>query len=396
VSLQKQEIFLRQNKPEAAIAECRRLLHAFPGESRYALMMAELLLTHKKEKEAAQVLEQVLAQEPDNADARMLLSKMYQDKGDHISADAQMEKAFQNPNLDAEMKVRMLSEYLQNSKQESSALKEAERLAGYIVKLHPQSGKAFAALGDVYWMQKQNQPARDQYLTAISLGMTDFDIWQKLVQLDYQLGQYEKLTEHSDQALSLFPSNAVFYYFNGLGNLLKKNYNKAIQSLEEGKELAIENQELLLEFYSMLGDAYHGNNEHAKSDEAYEKVLKENPTHSGVLNNYSYYLSLRKDKLDKARIMSAKLIDKYPDNSSYLDTHAWVLYQLKEYQACKQLLEKALRMTSDNGTILEHYGDVLFKLGQKEKALEQWLKAKQAGENNAVLDKKIADKMLYE
>jgi len=53
-------------------------------------------------------------------------------------------------------------------------------------------------------------------------------------------------------------------------------------------------------------------------------------------------------------------------------------------------------MGSNNGTIIEHYGDVLYKLGDKEQALEQWKKAKELGDTSEFIDKKIADKKLYE
>ena len=162
-----------------------------------------------------------------------------------------------------------------------------------------------------------------------------------------------------------------------------------------GKKLATNDPKLLNDFNMMLGDAYNGNGEYARSDAAYEAVLEKDPDNASVLNNYSYYLSLRKDKLEKAKEMSRRLVDKNPDNATYLDTHAWVLYMLKEYREAKKYLEIAVR-NENNGTILEHYGDVLYKLDEAERAVEVWMKAKKAGETTDTIDKKIAQRKLVE
>jgi predicted negative regulator of RcsB-dependent stress response len=60
-------------------------------------------------------------------------------------------------------------------------------------------------------------------------------------------------------------------------------------------------------------------------------------------------------------------------------------------------LEKAIESGKNvSGTIVEHYGDVLYQLGEREKAVEQWKKAKSMGENSQQIDKKIATGQLIE
>jgi tetratricopeptide (TPR) repeat protein len=67
------------------------------------------------------------------------------------------------------------------------------------------------------------------------------------------------------------------------------------------------------------------------------------------------------------------------------------------YSEAKEWLQKALdHGGSTNGTILEHMGDTLFKLGDKSGAAEYWKKAKDSGEYSDLLDKKIKDNQLYE
>jgi len=178
---------------------------------------------------------------------------------------------------------------------------------------------------------------------------------------------------------------------------MKKQYKEAISSLEEGLKLIGDNPQMIPVIHAQLGDAYNGLGEHGKSDAAYELALKGNPDNDHVLNNYSYFLSLRREKLDLALKMSERLVQQHQNNPTYLDTYAWVLYIRKEYKKAKEFLEKAmLDSTSVSGTIVEHYGDVLFKLGERDNAVAQWKRAKRMGETTELLDKKIATGALHE
>jgi len=79
-----------------------------------------------------------------------------------------------------------------------------------------------------------------------------------------------------------------------------------------------------------------------------------------------------------------------------LDTYAWVLYSMKNFKKSEEILSQIVNKTN-NATILEHYGDVLYQLGKIDMALEYWKKALSGeGDYSDFLRKKITDKKLYE
>ena len=169
-----------------------------------------------------------------------------------------------------------------------------------------------------------------------------------------------------------------------------------MQALEHGRRLAAGNAEQQSQFDSQLGDAYQELKDYPKSAAAYDAALAVDPNNYGVLNNYSYYLSLRGESLDKAKEMAGRTVAKFPDNVTYLDTYAWVLYKQKDYAGAKQNLEKALKTTKD-ASILEHYGDVLWQLGDHTGAVAAWQRARKAGPGTSpLLDRKLKDQKLYE
>lgn len=395
ITRQKQQIYLKQNKLDEAIREGQKLVKEQPGETGPVISLAELLISNNRAEQAQPLLEEIVATNPENAQARLVLSDIYRGRGDLQKSEKQLEVALGNPNLDEETKVTILASYVSRLAEKDSKA-NALRIAETMVKQHPTNAKVFAIYGDLLLASGEKAHSRDMYAKAAHLDQAMFEVWERVIRLDADLNQIDSMILHADQALEVFPNQATLWYFSGAGHLTKKEYQKAADALEAGKKLVGSNTQLLNDFNAQLGDVYNGIGNNALSDEAYEAVLLNDPDNAYVLNNYSYYLSLRKDKLNRAREMAARLIGKHPDNANYLDTYAWVLYVSKDYQEAIKYLEKAANQNSSNGTILEHYGDALFKLGQTDKALEQWKKAKKLGEASGILDKKITTGKLYE
>jgi len=133
------------------------------------------------------------------------------------------------------------------------------------------------------------------------------------------------------------------------------------------------------------------------SDDAYEKALTYNADNAFTLNNYAYYLSLRGEQLEKAAKMSKRSNDLQPNNASFEDTYAWILFKQKNYPQAKIWMEKALADDKTNSNVKsEHYGDIMFHLGDVDAALENWKKAKANGDNSPLLERKINEKKYIE
>ena len=395
ITHQKEQLYLRLNKFDKAIEEAQKLIDSEPMELDYRLELAELLIANERIDDAVAPLEEALRLNPDEAQAHVLLADIYRRKGDIEKTNRELKSVFSNPNLDAEPKVRVLSGYLTMLKTDQDR-KDATNLAKQLVDTHPKEARALVLYADLLVQQGRKAEARDIYVRAARANSSVYEVWGAVLQLDGELNQIDSLLAHSEQALEVFPNQGMIWYSNGSAQLIKRNYKRAVSSLEESRRL-IDNAEMKQLINAQLGDAYNGLGDHAKSDASYELVLKDDPANEHVLNNYSYFLSLRKDKLDLAMQMSERLVLKHPDNATYLDTHAWVLYIRKDYKKAKSFLEKAvLSKAGVSGTIVEHYGDVLFQLGEREKAVEQWKKAKAMGETSDLLEKKIATGTLHE
>lgn len=392
----KQRLYLSGNKITEALAEGEKLIAHFPEQNEYKLRQAQLLLNLQRQAEAQQYLLSYLESNPNDAHALFMLAKTYESQQQWEKSNQALLQAFVNPALGIEAKLQEMAKligHLPDEKLEQTL----HQLSGAMIEAHPEDARAYAIAGDLLIATNQKKRARRAYRRALDFDESNFSVWQNSISLGLELGLYDSVAREAEQALSLFPNQAALYYFSGSANLSLNNYDEAAQILEHGKRLATSNKQLESIFNTHLGDAYNGLKNYSKSDAAFEAALAYNPNNAYILNNYSYYLSLRKEKLPLALSMSKKLLEQQPENPSYLDTHAWVLYQMKQYDKALGFLEKALnKSTNSDGTILEHYGDVLYQLGRKEEAVVQWKKAKTKENASDLIDKKIQEKKLYE
>ncbi|MGE8292786.1 MAG: tetratricopeptide repeat protein, partial [Sphingobacterium sp.] len=114
-----------------------------------------------------------------------------------------------------------------------------------------------------------------------------------------------------------------------------------------------------------------------------------------------YYLSLRKERLDEATKYAAMATKLQPNNGTFEDTYAWVLFADGKYEDALIWIQKAMKNTNpQTAVLLEHYGDILVKLGKTGEAVKQWNLALEKGmdsdENKQKIKKKIETKSYVE
>jgi tetratricopeptide (TPR) repeat protein len=393
----KKELYLHLNRFNDAVNEVHKLVDAYPGETEYLLAEGDLYRANKMKDKAIEVYKKVLAIEPDNAQALLGLSELGLLSGNPQESQEDLKKIFANPKVDIDTKIKILYPYLRFWDIKKDHKQDAFELAEILTTTNPGEAKSWAVKGDLYYLDNQNDKALESYLQSLKLNQDVITVWQQVMIIYNIQKDWDKLADICKKAIEVFPNEALIYLFKGGAEMQKKEYDKAVKSFAKGEKMSADKDKQRAEFLSNLGDAYHSLNKNAESDSAYDHALKLDPENATVLNNYSYYLSKRKANLEKAKEMSAYSNKLQPDYPSFLDTYAWILFQLNDFEGAKDWQDKALKAGGDkSGTILEHYGDILFKLGKKEDALDYWKKAKEVGTDSGTIDRKITEQKYIE
>lgn len=388
----KQKIKLYQNlgNTKQMEKEIMLLIDKNPNSAEYQGMLAKLYRKQGENEKALEVFKKLKELDSNNPLIHLSLADYYEDAGKYDEAFEERKAAFAHPELDIDNKIQMLMNYYRASAPGEKLNDRSYELLDILEKTHGDDPKTFAMYGDFLTRDNRNKEARDKYRESIKLDSSRFAIWNRILMINSQLEDVESMIVESKAAMELFPSQPLPYLMNGLGNLQNENYEKAASSLEQGKNLVLDNKPMELQFYSSLGDAYYNSDNFTQAWLNYERALKIDPTNDYVLNNYAYFLSLRKENLDRAREMALSTVQRNPNNSTFLDTYGWVLYQSGKYEQAEEYLKRALNNNgSTQSEILDHYGDVQFKLGSAEKAREYWKKASEAGGDTDEINAKI-------
>ncbi len=397
ISLQKQKIYIKLNNIEKAAEELTKLSNQFPDETKYQGYLADMYLVNNMPDKAFEIYKKILEKDPNDPYSHLALYEYYKNKGEKEKASQEIQQVFENKEFNIDTKMQILLTYYAESESKTEIKQDAYDLSKLLIQAHPDDAKAYTIYADFLYRDKKMDGAKENYLKAIELDSSRFALWSQVMFIESEMQDFDGMLIHSKMALELFPNQPLFYFFYGASNIQKKNYQEAIDYLVIGKDFVVSNPPLLAQFYANLGDSYYRIKDYKNSDKYYEKALEIEPNNIYVLNNYSYYLSLRGENLERAEALSLKANEIEPNQPNYEDTYAWILYKQGKYVAAKEWLEKAVENGGNsNAVILEHLGDVNAKLGNIDKALELWNKAKLAGETSELIDKKIADKKLYE
>jgi len=397
IVLKKEQIYLRQNKFLKAKDEVEKLIKTDPSKARYYTLLGALYKANNKNDEALDAYKKALSLDPNDISTHFELADYYRDNNQKQKYFDELDVLFSNDDIEIDTKINWLITFYSVENKDTVSQIGIHKLVEDVVKVHPNEAKSYAVQGDFLFRDKKYKEARESYLKAISIDKSKFLIWNQLLVIDSQLNDWENMSVDADKCIELFPNEAVAYLLTGIAKTQLKKTKDAITAFTKGIDYVVDNKNMKGQFLANLGDSYNQDKNNIKSDSCYDKALDLNPNDIYVLNNYSYYLSMRMEKLEKAEEMSKKSNELEPNNASYLDTYAWILYASKKYADAKVYMEKALAIDGNkNPVLLEHYGDILYRLDIKEMAFEYWNKAKTAGKGSDFLEQKIIEKKLIE
>lgn len=391
LTLNKYRLYSMLGKKEKAFEEIQQIIDKNPSDIRYVILMGDLYMDDNQSDKAKECYDQAKSIDPDFPALILSFVNYYEKTNNREAAQTEIQKAISSSSMDVDTKIQLITRYLGIMQQNKMDLKLANPLFQSLFEQHPNNTQLNLIYGNVLYLQGDKAGALNQFEIFTRENPESPAGYEQIIRIALPEENYNKVKEVTTEALKHLPSEPQFYYYLGAVNFQQGNYKEALKIFQEGLVSANFNNPMLeSDFYGQIGDINYFLNNKSEAFESYEKALKLNPQNLPVLNNYSYYLSLEKKDLNKAEQMSGITVKLEPLNPTYLDTYGWILYEQGSYITAKIYIEKAIEYSKEpSPEVHEHYGDVLFKTGEKEKALEHWKKSKELGGNSKELKRKI-------
>ena len=397
--MHKVQVYMEMKDNEKAIGVIKQMISNDSRNGQLYKALAEIYDNDKQPAKALEVLTDALKVIPDDAYVQIGLAVHYNKVGDTTQYKAYVKKVVLNKDLDAEAQIGFLNAYIPTLANDAAAKAQAMPMVQQLVAMHPDDTNVIAYYGDLLQYFGEHDSAVVVFKKVLAMKPRDYSRWEKLLSEYRGRRDADSLIKYSEKAMRLFPVKAIIWYFNAIGHSNKNEFPAAVKSMKKAIELQPESDtEMLGNMYGELGSIYHASKQDDLSDQTFDKALKIIPNDPTLLNNYSYFLSERGKRLDDAAKMSQRSLDLMPGQATFLDTYGWIMYQKGDYQKAKEYVEKAIQMAGPaaDATLYDHLGNIHFKLNNKAKAVENWKKSKEKGNDNPNIDKKISEEKLYE
>lgn len=398
VSVEKIKLYTKLNDVKKASNELSKLIRRFPDRSEYLSLLAELYFNYDQDKKGLQILNRILKDDPDNGFVHFYLADYYFSKRNLTEADKYVRKGLWSDGLENGYKIQYILRLVMNPDTTLVSDTQLDEYVNLLMEKYSDDLGVRALHSDFLKKDRKFEEARAELEYILSKEKDNYMIWEELLLLCNELGDTACTYRQSIEAMKYFPEQPLPYALAGIVLMMQENYREAIPYLRKGVELTDERMELKGQFYSYLGDCYYNLDSVDQAFAMFDEVLRIHPNDMLVLNNYAYYLSLRNERLDVAEKMISKAVSAEPANPTFLDTYAWVLYKRGNYSQSRYYIKLAIEKSENqSGVLYEHYGDILFRNGEQESALEMWKKAKELGGNvSAELENKIETGQLSE
>ncbi|MCR5076450.1 MAG: tetratricopeptide repeat protein [Prevotella sp.] len=397
ISLSKMQIYEQMGEKRKEYEELKALVDNHPLELNYRVMLGNWLLQNGKKKEALREYRGVLKEEPANALAKLSLLDYYRSTGDQNTVNALTKELLQSPKTEKDTKMALLRQVI-SANQKANVSDSAEVMRLFAEALSTPQEDADIILMKAAYMTLRRMPQDEinhVYEQAIELEPDNSRARLALIQSIWDTKDYDQVIAICRPAQEYNPEEMAFYYFQGMAQYQKHENDAALETFRKGVAQINKdsNPDIVSDFYAIMGDILHEKGLDDEAFQAYDSCLQWKPDNIPALNNYAYYLSVRNRDLPKAEQMSYKTIKAEPDNSTFLDTYAWILFQQQRFEEAKIYIDQAIRNDSTlSNVVIEHAGDIYAQAGDMAKAMDFWQKALKAGNASATLKKKIQQK----
>lgn len=410
LSNEKFSLYMEMGDSVKAFAELQSLCDEYPADLSYKIDMAYCYQQLGDYEKALQMYDEVRAIDPANVPLQMAMLDYYLSQGMDSLYDATRDSILYAPETETAKRVVLIQQMVQRMSPDSADTEQIIKRFERVLQLDSTNVELLTMYAAFLDYRQKPQEMIQSVMSRVLLVEPDNEMaTQWLLQYYASRKDYFSLEEICRRGVNYHPKELVYPYFLGMIMLERNNNAEALEVLDRGIRLRSEDTRLALvsDAFTVKGDVFYKMGKHADAFLQYDSALVYNKDNVLCLNNYAYYLSLRNEYLDKAEEMSYRTIKAEPDNRTYLDTYAWILFMQAKYEQAQKYMDKVVPRDSSeqflmtdlytSTAILEHAGDIAWMNGDAERATYLWQLAVRRGDDEVtpILRKKAKKRKYY-
>jgi tetratricopeptide (TPR) repeat protein len=221
-------------------------------------------------------------------------------------------------------------------------------------------------LGLVYAGKGKNGEARIEFEKSLSLRLEFDDAWRELCYVAIREKNLDEALNVARRYTDIFANSPAAWRLMGYVCSLQKEFKGAADALKNAVKLDSTNTQ----FWFELGSALERDGKINAAADAFQVVLKHRPGNPAAANYLGYMWAEKGMNLDSSASLLKIALSQDENNGAYLDSYAWVFYQMGNVDSADVYIRKALARIEDDPVIYSHFGEILFKKGDHCGAVE--------------------------
>ena len=407
ISVEKFRLYKEKGQLDSAFVQLQTLCDNAPHDMNLRIMVGSLYIEAGDTLKALEIYDDVRRQEPTNNNLQVAMIDYYHDIGNIERYNQMRDSVLFLPDSPPPLRVLLLKSYISDVQRDSTYAPRLDAVFDTLLA-RPQENSEMLIMKAAWQLySKQPQEAVCQTMRQVlDVEPGNETALSQLLQYYAEQNDEKGVEDISRRGLNYHPEEIAYAYYLGMALAEQKKLADATEVLQQGLRVRTEfvSPYLVSNVFAVLGDIYYQQQMEQQAFAAYDSALVYKDDNIMCLNNYAYYLSLKGEQLDKAEEMSYRTIRQEPDNITYLDTYAWILFKKEDYAHARSYMDKVVNpektdeeLLADEqlqGNLIEHAGDIYALLGETETALRLWKLAKEKDDGTCTpqLKKKLKRK----
>ena len=395
LTMEKFRIYLQKKDNKSAFQEIESLVNEYPLDMRYQVVLGDVYMQNGKKQEAFDTYQKVLSTDPDNVMARLSLASYYDEIGEKELYKLQLDSLLLNKKIPSEAKLNVMRQVIAQNEQAGADSTQVITIFDRILQQDPDDDQIPMLYSQYLWAKNMKESSVPVLERVLQIDPTNKAARMMLLEIAVQKEDFEQVIKICEPGVEATPDALEFYFYLAIAYNQAERGDDVLALSKKALEhvTADTKKEIVADFYTIMGDAYHTKGMMDEAYNAYDSALVYNPVNIGALNNYAYYLSEEKRDLDKAEEMSYKTVKAEPNNATYLDTYAWILFVKGNYAEARIYIDNAMKADGDKSdVVVEHCGDIYYMTGDVDGALKYWQQSLDMGNQSKTLKEKIRKK----
>lgn len=373
------ELLIRQNRLDDAVRVLKAMQKLDLDDETPTLLLSQIAQRQNNPGKAEQILREYINQRPGAIHVRNALGRLLLVQPGRIQEAINIYKALVRDTGGTPEALSTLGLlYYQNRDYEQAAEQFRKALT-----VAPEDSSRFY-LADSLEAQGNHIEARKLYQQIGKKSPVYVSAQLRLAGLDIDAGHMSEAEKRTKAILKTHPDAVNAYMLISSIYLIQQKY----QHLLDETEAALTLQRVPSRLLFNRAVAYEHFKQYEQVEQSLRALLATDPDHSEALNFLGYTFAEQGIKLVEAKRLIQQALEVKPNDGYYLDSLAWVYFKQGDFKKAAELQRSAIAQIGDDPVMLEHLGDILWKVGDENGARENWEKALKLNHNNPTLIKK--------